>query len=554
MGKWRWGVILDAGSSGTRIHIYRWLNYTRARSEAKDADDLARLPELLTKPNYTKKIQPGVSNYADNPLDIGSSHLQSLLDHALNIVPRNQVQYTPIFLMATAGMRLLEPVKQKALLDEICSYIKKESKFSLPDCDLHIQVIPGETEGLYGWLAANYLLRGFETPSKQQKYMTKHSTYGFLDMGGASAQIAFAPNSTETEKHANDLKLVRLRTLDGETSEYKVFTTTWLGFGVNQARERYIASLIGDSPTKDTHKLLDPCVPSGLKISTTGLPVSEIQQGTIILGTGSLDKCLHRTSPLLDKNARCTDQPCLLNGQHSPAIDWSVNQFVGVSEYWHTTHGFFGKLGQGRNYNSATYQKMVREFCNEKWEDIQAGILENRWGNNIDNKTAQQFCFKASWLINILHNGIGVPQYNIEDSDLGLDGVSKLESNDNNHGLITPFQAINDVGGMEVSWTLGKMLLYATGQIPPLNKNAPPVGFGPNLGDPKAFQIAGSSFYSSSEIGKDDLWSEAAEELAEKAQSRSTHGLLLFILILLLIGFFFRKRERRRRYNSVLII
>ena len=62
-------------------------------------------------------------------------------------------------------------------------------------------------------------------------------------MGGASAQIAFVSNSIEAKRYANDLKLLRMHSLDGKAAEYKVFTAAWLGFGVNQARERYVAAL-----------------------------------------------------------------------------------------------------------------------------------------------------------------------------------------------------------------------------------------------------------------------------------------------------------------------
>lgn len=43
MGKWRYGVILDAGSSGTRVHIYRWLNAAKARQKG-DEEELQSLP------------------------------------------------------------------------------------------------------------------------------------------------------------------------------------------------------------------------------------------------------------------------------------------------------------------------------------------------------------------------------------------------------------------------------------------------------------------------------------------------------------------------------
>jgi len=547
MGKWRWGVILDAGSSGTRVHVYRWLNAARARQEA-DAEELLELPKLETKAHYTKKIKPGVSTFGDRPGDVGPEHLQQLLDHALDIVPNDQVKDTPIFLMATAGVRLLEPLKQKALLDEICSYAQKHTEFSLPDCDLHIQVIPGETEGLYGWIAANYLLGGFNSP-EQHNHGKGHHTYGFLDMGGASAQIAFAPNSTEAEKHANDLKLLRIRILNGDAAEYKVFTTTWLGFGVNQARERYVEALMDSTYTKSAHELPDPCLPSGLKTTLKGQVVDSTKsKDPVLVGTGLFDECLKQTYPLLDKDAPCADAPCLLHGQHVPAIDFEVNHFVGVSEYWHTTHEVFEMAHKDKAYDFTTYQRMVKDFCSEEWEDIEASVAAGKWGKKVDAKIAQEVCFKASWLINVLHDGIGIPRVGIEKSvhGPGYNGTKEVAAHAKDKGFLDPFQAVNKIDGMEVSWTLGKMVLYAAGQIPPSSTEAGPVGFGNNLGG-DVFQEAGSNSDYVPISGDEDSWTDTAEDLAEKAHGRSTPGFLLFMLILILVGYIFRKRERRMR-------
>ena len=61
-------------------------------------------------------------------------------------------------------MRLLPDIQRKNVLDSICKHVQTNTRFQAPDCDLHIQVIPGATEGLYGWVAANYLLGGFDFP------------------------------------------------------------------------------------------------------------------------------------------------------------------------------------------------------------------------------------------------------------------------------------------------------------------------------------------------------------------------------------------------------
>ena len=456
--------------------------------------------------------------------------------------------------MATAGVRLLEKPQQTALLNEICSYARDHSAFSLPDCDLHIQVIPGDTEGLYGWIAANYLLGGFDLPD-QHAHGKGHHTYGFLDMGGASAQIAFAPNATEANKHANDLTLLRMRTLNGQTSEYKVFTTTWLGFGVNQARQRFVEALQDESYTSEDTELLDPCLPSGLKTTLEGVIIAGKKQvepeDPVLVGIGLFDECLRRTYPLLDKDAPCEDYPCLLHGQHVPAIDFDVNHFVGVSEYWHTTHEVFEMSNKDKAYNFKKYQAMVKDFCSQDWHEIEDGIDAEKWGQKVDEKIAREACFKASWLINVLHDGIGVPRIGIETGTpkLGNNTSHDQLGSSKSKGFLDPFQAVDKIDDVEVSWTLGKMLLYAAGQIPPAVEEALPVGFGSNVGGiPSDFQYAGSSS-GYVPIGDDeDDWSDAADELIEKAHSKSSSTFFVFVLILFIVGYVLRKRERRKRF------
>ncbi len=191
----QYGVILDAGSSGTRVYVYKWKNPARASKKASP-EKLQRLPRLKLKEQ--KKIHPGVSTLAENVASVGPNHLQELVQVALDEVPDDKISETPIFLMATAGVRFLPKDQQTNLLQGICTWLQANTKFSLPDCGTHVQVISGETEGLYGWLAANYLLGGFDEPADHEHGKDgkgSHHTYGFLDMSGASAQIAFAPNT-----------------------------------------------------------------------------------------------------------------------------------------------------------------------------------------------------------------------------------------------------------------------------------------------------------------------------------------------------------------------
>jgi golgi apyrase len=552
--KWRYGVILDAGSSGTRLHIYKWKDPAKARKDADD-EDLESLPKLVTEKKWTKKIRPGISTFGEHPSDVGREHLKELIDHALDIVPEHKVADTPVFLMATAGMRLLPQVQQAAVLRETCSYLRQTTDFSLPDCDLHIQVIKGETEGLYGWIALNYLLGGFDHPD-EHKHGKGHHTYGFLDMGGASAQIAFAPNKTEAAKHWNDLKLLRLRTLDGTPREYQVFTATWLGFGVNQARQNYIDSLEKASEKTKNKEMPDPCMPRGLRTTYDGKVVeSASPDSPTLIGTGKFKECMKATYPLLGKDVPCPDEPCLLNGQHVPAIDFDINHFLGVSEYWHTTHGVFG--GKDQAYDLTTYQERVTDFCSQDWDDI-APELESskKKAKASDLKEAQEACFKASWLLNVLYEGIGVPRLGIDKTPpAGLNASKGALEDAKDKGFLDPFQPIDKIEGIEVSWTLGKMVLYAAGQVPPESgDDRDPVGFGSNTKNiPSDFQYAGSSWKPiEQDLDDDDDWPDSADDFLDRAKSKKTSGFFFFLILVIILFFWLRKRERRTRLYTKL--
>ena len=544
--------------------------------ENADTKQLQSLPVIKTKKGWTKKIRPGlsllvksdlnlgtltsrltlsgVSTFAQKPSLVGPDHLKELFEHALGIIPKDAIADTPLFLLATAGVRLLPELERKELLKQICSYTRSNTNFLLPDCDIHIQAIPGETEGLYGWIAANYLLGGFDSP-EEHVHGKGHHTYGFLDMGGASAQIAFAPNATEAVRHAEDLKMLRLRTVDGTSAEYKVFVTTWLGFGVNEARKRYVEALLEASGNLDIDELPDPCLPTGLSISTTGdilLPSDTIHGKTPhLIGTGHFDECLRKTYPLLDKDAPCEDQPCLLHGVHVPAIDFDVNHFVGVSEYWHTTHGIFEMAHKDKAYDFNTYQQRVDEFCSKDWSTINKGIEAHTWGKKVDSQTALEVCFKASWLINVLHEGIGIPRVGLENTKTSsLNGTKEILSHAKEKGYTDSFQAVNKIADTEVSWTLGKILLYASSEIPPPTSSSLPVGFGSNiLGVPADFQYPGTNStlsLSPSDLDPDSETPDLHDTLFSSATPRRLPGLILFVAILALGLYLLLGRDRRR--------
>ncbi|BGP14313.1 hypothetical protein JCM10213_004440 [Rhodosporidiobolus nylandii] len=492
----QYGVVIDAGSSGSRIQVYSWVAPDVARqqrkAQGKSVDVLSKVEKGVEEgEGWHLKVEPGISTFGENPEGV-AEYLRPLIEHAASVIPAEQLPSTPIYLLATAGMRLLPTQQQTDVLSAACTYLRTYP-FQLPDCDDQVRIISGEEEGLYGWIAVNYLMDGFdkhEHTGEGERF--KHSsTYGFLDMGGASTQIAFEPSDTEQVKHADNLLEVKLRLLSGKDVRHPVFVTTWLGFGTNQARNRYIDHEIkkhvrasdadhtpGDGEGLDAeHPVVlvdDPCLPKDLMLSEAR------HAGYTLKGTGDFASCLRRQQPLLNKEVACVDEPCLFNGVHVPPIDFSVNHFIGISEYWYSTQDVWG-TALGGVYDYVAFEKHAMEFCSQPWDAIMRDFREGHgtWKPSVELSRLEMQCFKAAWIVNILHEGIGIPR--IIDRGGSGDGKNQSEKGINkavDKGYLDEppsFQSLNEVGDVAISWTLGKMVLEVakgSAELPPVSDAA----------------------------------------------------------------------------------
>lgn len=397
-------------------------------------------------------------------------------------------------------MRLLPSDQRGAVLNAACDFVKFHTHFRVDDpsgsgrCDRNIRIISGEEEGLFGWIAVNYLMDQFTKDDGR-------TTYGFLDMGGASTQIAFEPSAEQRAK-TKDLIDVHLRLIGGDNIHHRVFVTTWLGYGTNQARERYVEKLIsryeasvGDDDEKNG-PIPDPCLPRDLELhEATALSNhgnSQSNGARALLGTGSYEQCLKEVTPLLNKDAPCPDVPCLFNGVHVPHIDFSASHFIGVSEYWYSSEHVFGLGGA---YNLVEFENAASAFCQRDWRSIlrqhelsrsngtlggDGEVLEDgkvidvgKWGDEVEISRLEMQCFKSAWLVNVLHDGIGMPRI-VDPHGDSDDDSQVVKDKAQQKGLGKPMmQSLDAIGDTAISWTLGKMVLEASREITPLAGDSP---------------------------------------------------------------------------------
>lgn len=116
----KYGVVIDGGSTGTRIHVFKY--------EVRNGNLVLDFSE---KGLVSMRVNPGLSAYAEYPEGAGAAVAQ-LVEFAKRNVPRKQWAEADIRLMATAGMRLLENEDQEKILNA-CRRILRASGFRFRD-------------------------------------------------------------------------------------------------------------------------------------------------------------------------------------------------------------------------------------------------------------------------------------------------------------------------------------------------------------------------------------------------------------------------------------
>ncbi|KAB1270858.1 Ectonucleoside triphosphate diphosphohydrolase 7, partial [Camelus dromedarius] len=395
-----YGLVVDCGSSGSRIFVYFW---PRHNGNPHDLLDIKQMRDRNSQP-VVKKIKPGISAMADTP-EHASDYLRPLLSFAAAHVPVRKHKETPLYILCTAGMRLLPERKQLAILADLVKDLPLEFDFLFSQSQA--EVISGKQEGVYAWIGINFVLGRFdhedesESEAPQELATGRRRTVGILDMGGASLQIAYeVPTSTSVlppqQEEAAKILLAEFNLgCDVQHTEhvYRVYVTTFLGFGGNFARQRYEDLLLNETLNKNRllgqktglspdNPFLDPCLPVGL----TDV-VERNSQALHVRGRGDWAACGAMLSPLL---ARSNTSQASLNGIYQSPIDFNNSEFYGFSEFFYCTEDVITVAWLG--------QYSIRDLRMASFHHMQMSIDSSKYQ-----------CFKSAWMYQVLHEGFHFP-------------------------------------------------------------------------------------------------------------------------------------------------
>lgn len=418
-------------------------------------------------------------------------YLGPLLDYAKEYVPEGVLSSTPLQLLATAGMRKLKkdyPEDYEELCDEIKGFIVGSA--GIDPTKIKIKLISGKDEAVYGWVSANYTEGRFKQLGER--------TYGFMEMGGESLQIAYRP--TEDEKSDYKGKLTRVKmSWGGRSRLFDLFTETWLGLGVDGAWRRHLKDLSDRAIEEDpcllngSYSLIDrggkKCLEGsndgeGLPPHPDGLPTEE----RTVQGICKIRDGLRMTNLLLGcKTRSCTDgtRPCILMGKScllksapSLGFDDSRRHFVGGAVFWHATrwtlgdetnsYSYIGLLGDLDRAQYTPWEFSMRANITSDFEELAEleGLAIDEPSRRRRNKKAagirkkqerlRKSLFATLLVHSTLYDGFGLPS-----------STAVPDEANPPRGTFQPFNGI--IRGNEripYSWTLGRAVLLATGDFP----------------------------------------------------------------------------------------
>ncbi|CAH9101886.1 unnamed protein product [Cuscuta europaea] len=281
-GSKKYAVIFDAGSSGSRVHVFCF-------DKNLDLVPIGNDLELF------EQLKPGLSAYPKDP-NAAANSLSSLLEKAKSVVPLEAQPYTPVRVGATAGLRQLEGNAPERILQAVRNFLKKKSSFSTKSDS--VTVLDGNQEGAYQWVTINYLL------GKLGKKFS--NTIGVVDLGGGSVQMAYAISESDAQKAPKESKgedtYVREMYLKGK--KYYLYVHSYLHYGLLAARAEIL---------KVTGKSGNPCILEGYHVSYkyggAVYPASPLPDGS------NMKSCREAVIKALKVNgSACTHMKCTFGG------------------------------------------------------------------------------------------------------------------------------------------------------------------------------------------------------------------------------------------------
>ncbi|XP_077248923.1 putative apyrase 6 [Tasmannia lanceolata] len=392
------GIIIHAGTTGSRIHVFEFLNEGRIPFVGFDGKDSNSL-----------KLNPALVEFGGDPENAGKT-LSRLLDFARERVPKAERKDTKVRLMATGGIERMDSDAREGIL-ESCRQVLRSSGFLFKD--EWASVINGQEEGVYAWVAANYAMGTLGGDPEE--------TTGIIELGGASMQVIFASREPPPMDFSQMLKLA------GVT--YNLYSQSMLHFGQDAAwellRGQHDSRIMTSSSSAIDGSIMSPCIPKGYyQSSVSSITLNETNEKLQPFhSAGNFSACRSEAVGLLQKGKdMCMHPPCRIIPSFMPEFQGKP---IAAENFFYTSK-FFGLVPKA---SLLELEAAGRHYCEDDW-----GKLKDEH-SGIDEGDLLRYCFSSAYIVALLHDGLGIPM------------------NDRRIGFTNPARSI------PLDWTLGAFIL-----------------------------------------------------------------------------------------------
>ncbi len=399
----QFAIMIDAGSTGSRIHVYKFNN-------------CGPTPELENEDFKMTETRPGgsgLSSYKEDAEGAAKS-LDPLMEVAMTSVPNEYKSCTPIAVKATAGLRLLGDVLSGKILDAVRTRLETQYPFAVVNRkNGGVEIMKGEDEGVFAWITTNYLLGKIGGPDESP-------TAAIFDLGGGSTQIVFQPTFKKSPHGGMPQRMeegdhkYKLR-FGGR--EFELYQHSHLGYGLMSARKALhqlvLERMHKQSPESKawlSKPIPNSCITPGTqKKVTVEMPADhELAGEHVVVMEGPADaipaQCRALTEAILYKEKACNLAPCSFNGIHQPSLEktFAKEDVYIFSYFYDRTH----ELGMPESFTIRELNDITAKVCGgEKTWDAFAG-LEDAIANL---KERQETCLDLNFMSALLHTGYEMP-------------------------------------------------------------------------------------------------------------------------------------------------
>ncbi|KAK1555872.1 hypothetical protein Q3G72_032597 [Acer saccharum] len=366
-----YAVIFDAGSSGSRVHVYCF-------DQNLDLVPIGKDLELFVQ------VKKGLSAYASDPQQAAES-LVSLLDKAQGVVPHDLRPKTPVRVGATAGLRALGHDVSERILQAVRDLLKYRSTFKTEQNG--VTVLDGIQEGAYEWVTINYLLGNLG-----KKYS---NTVGVVDLGGGSVQMAYAISEEDAAKAPEvpegEDSYVKEMLLMG--TKYYLYVHSYLHYGLLAARAEMLMV------TEDSD---NPCILAGYDGSYNY--GGKDHKASAPSSGSNLDQCVSVALKALKVNDTCSHMQCTFGGiWNGGRGDGQKHLFVASFFFDRAAEaGFIDPKKPVEKVRTANFEIAAKLACQTKIEDAKSAYP------NVDDSNLPYICMDLVYQHTLLVVGFGL--------------------------------------------------------------------------------------------------------------------------------------------------